>query len=71
MVCYDPFAYETCEHPYPIDQRKDGVKRLPAKALEAGGKIVAYFDDLLRRRAAPPGWRAYTPGTSAASAACR
>jgi len=36
-------------------EREDGVKGLPAKALDAGGRIVGYFDDMLRRRAAAPG----------------
>jgi len=35
-------------------EREDGVKGLPAKALAAGGQIVEYFDEMLRRRAAAP-----------------
>ncbi len=34
--------------------REDGVKGLPAKAAEAGGRIVAYFEAMLRCRAATP-----------------
>jgi cytochrome P450 len=36
-------------------EREDGVKGLPPTARAAGGKIVAYFDDLLQHRAAAPG----------------
>ena len=35
-------------------ERADGVKGLPPQAVAAGGKIVAYFDALLQRRAAAP-----------------